>query len=290
MITAYIIHLLIMIGIYIILSVGLNLTMGFAGIPNLGYVAFFGVGAYTSALLTLSGFPFVFAFVASGFIGSLIGYLLVLLTHNLKGGYVALATLSFSSFVYVILLNWESLTRGPLGIPGIPRPSLWGNGGDSNASYAIFVMGVMTVCLLLAWRLAYSPYGRLWIAMRDNDLALSTLGKHVFRLKVQNLMISAFIAGIAGSLFAHHISYIDPTSFYLSEVILITTIVIIGGLASLRGTIIATIIILLIPEILRFVAIPSLYIGPARQIIFALILIAMLLFRPQGLFGKTTLN
>jgi branched-chain amino acid transport system permease protein len=286
MIEVYLMHLVIMIGIYVTLSVGLNLTMGFAGVPNLGHVAFFGIGAYTSALLSLSNFPFLFALVVSGLTGATSGLLLILLTHELKGGYMALATLSFSSLVYVTLLNWEGLTRGTMGIPGIPKPGLWGVKLAPNTSYALIVLTIMMISLLFARRLTASPYGRLWIALRDNEVALSALGKNIFRLKAQNMMISAFFAGIAGSLFAHQLSYIDPSSFYLSETVLITSIVVLGGLASLRGTVIATIIILLIPEALYFLNIPAQYVGPAKPIIYASLLLIILIFRPNGLLGK----
>lgn len=290
MIEGYIIHLLILIGIYVILATSLNLSVGFTGLLNLGHIAFFGIGAYTSALLQLAGVPFVLAFPLAGVMAALFGFLLVLGTRKLKGDYLALATLGFSFVVYSVLLNWTELTRGPLGIPGIPKPNIFGLRIADNFSYLIFVIIISALVVFFLWRLTSSRYGRLLEAVRDDETALRMFGKNTFKLKAQSMMIAAFFAGIAGSLFAHYITYIDPSSFFLSEIILVLTIVMIGGLASLPGSIVATVLILLIPEALRFVALPSSIIGPMRQIIYALVLLGVLLLKPRGLFGKVDLE
>src|SRR3989344_6313493 len=130
--SAYLIHLGILIGIYVILATSLNLAMGFTGLLNLGHIAFFGIGAYTSALLTMAGVPFIVAFFLAGILAALFGFLLVLATRNLKGDYLGLATLGFGFVVYSIFLNWTGLTRGPLGIPGIPKPLLFAWAIQSN--------------------------------------------------------------------------------------------------------------------------------------------------------------
>jgi len=290
MISAYFGHLLIIIGIYIILAVSLNLALGFTGLLNLGHVAFFGIGAYTSALLTGAGVPFIAAFLLAGLLASVFGYLLVLATRKLKGDYLALATLGFSFVVTSVLLNWSSLTRGPLGIPGIQKPSILGLTISSNLAYLIFVAVVCTLSVLIIYLIVKSPFGRLLEATRDDEIGLRVLGKDTFMLKAKAMMISAFFAGLAGSLFAHYITYIDPSSFMLNEIILIFTIVIVGGIASIRGSVVATFIIIAIPEALRFVALPSSILGPMRQIIYALILLGILLYRPRGLFGRVDLE
>ncbi|HLC49121.1 MAG TPA: branched-chain amino acid ABC transporter permease [Candidatus Andersenbacteria bacterium] len=290
MIEGYIIHLLILIGVYIVLAVGLNLSIGFTGLLNLGHIAFFGIGAYTSAILQLAGVPFIISFFLAGVVASLFGLLLVVGTRNLKGDYFALATLGFSFVVYSVFLNWTQVTRGPLGIPGIPKPELFGLRIADNFSYLLFVTITVFFVVMFVWKLATSRYGKLLEAVRDDEIALRLLGKNTFKLKAQSMMVSAFCAGIAGSLFAHYITYIDPSSFFLSEIILVVTIVMIGGLASIRGSIFATVLILLIPEALRFVALPSSMIGPTRQIIYAVLLLCVLLLRPRGLFGKVDLE
>ncbi len=279
-----------MIAIYIILAVSLNLALGYTGLLNLGHVAFFGIGAYTSTLLVQNGTPFILAFILAGLFASVFGYLLVLATRNLKGDYLALATLGFAFVVYSVLLNWTSLTRGPLGIPGIPKPSILGLTIQSNEAFLIFVTILAILFCLIMYAIIKSPFGRLLEATRDDELGLRVLGKDTFKLKYKAMMVSAFFAGLAGSLFAHYISYIDPNSFILTEIIFIFTIVIVGGIASFRGSIAATVILILIPEFLRFLALPSSVIGPARQIIYALILLGILLYRPRGLFGRVDLE
>src|SRR3989344_5119144 len=290
MINQYIIHILILIGIYIVLAVSLNLALGFTGLLNLGHIAFFGIGAYTSALLTKAGVPFIIAFLAAGIFASIFGYLLVLVTRKLKGDYLALATLGFSFVVYSMLLNLTSLTRGPLGIPGIAKPSILSLVIKSNSAYLIFVALITLVSCIIIYRIIRSPFGRLLEATMDDELGLQVLGKNTFALKCKAMMISAFFAGIAGSLFAHYITFIDPGSFHLAEIILVLTIVIVGGIASFKGSIIATAVIIIIPELIRFISLPSTLIGPLRQVIYALMLIAILIFRPRGLFVRIDLE
>lgn len=290
MIQAYIIHLLILIGIYLILAISLQLAMGFTGLLNLGHIAFYAVGAYTSALLALNGFPFWFCFLSAGVIAMLSGFLLAFPTNKLKGDYLALATMGFSFVVYAIALNWTGLTRGPLGLPGIPRPYLFGISFSDNLSFLILTALIALISYLVIKKITSSPFGRVLEATRDDELAARVLGKNTFRIKSISLMVSAFFAGIAGSLYAHYITFIDPSSFTLLQLIPVLAIVIIGGLASLKGTVLATIILVLLPEPLRFIGFSSSVVGPARQIIYALILLLILIYRPRGFYGKVELE
>lgn len=290
MISAYFIHLLILVGIYVILAISLQLTVGFTGLLNLGHIAFYAIGAYTSALLTLAGFPFWFAFLSAGIMAMLFGFLLSIPTNKLKGDYLALATLGFSFVIYAVALNWTGLTRGPLGLPGIPRPSLFGFVFSSNFSFLILTLVVGLISYLIIKRIIASPFGKVLEAVRDDELATKVLGKNTFKMKSYALGISAFFAGIAGSLYAHYITFIDPSSFTLLQLIPVLTIVIIGGLASLKGTVIAAIILVLLPEPLRFIGFPSSILGPARQIIYALLLLLILIFKPKGFSGKVELE
>jgi branched-chain amino acid transport system permease protein len=287
---AYFIHLGILIGIYIILSVSLNLALGYTGLLNLGHIAFFGIGAYTSALLTLNNVPFPLAFLIAGLFASIFGFLLVGATNKLKGDYMALATLGFTFVVYSLFLNLRSITRGPLGLPGIPDPAFLGFTISTNLEYLIFVSIISAVTVYIIYRIVISPFGRLLQATRDDEIGLRVLGKNTFKLKYVAMMVSAFFAGIAGSLFAHYITFIDPTTFYLNELILVLTIVIVGGIASLKGSVIAPVIIITIPELLRFLDLPSSVIGPFRQIAYATLLLVILLYRPRGLFGRIDLE
>jgi branched-chain amino acid transport system permease protein len=289
MISAYFIHLLVLIGIYLILSISLQLSVGFTGLLNLGHIAFYAIGAYTSALLALNGFPFWFCFLSAGILAMIFGFLLSLPTNKLKGDYLALATMGFSFVVYAVLLNWTSLTRGPLGLPGIPKPKIFGINFSDNLSFLILVAIIALISYLIIKRITISPFGKVLEAIRDNELVVRVLGKNTFKMKSLALMISSFFAGIAGSLYAHYITFIDPSSFTLLQLIPVLSIVIIGGLGSLEGTIIATIILVLLPEPLRFIGFPSSIVGPARQILYALLLLLILIYKPKGFYGRVSL-
>ena len=290
MIEAYFIHLLILIGIYIILCASLNLTLGYTGLLNLGHIAFFGVGAYTSAILTKMGVAFGLAFLAAGIIASFCGIFVYFATKKLKGDYLALATLGFTFVVHSLMVNWISLTRGPLGIAGITKPTIFGILLTSNIAFLILVFVLCMLSLVVLWLIVSSPFGRLLQAARDDDLGLRVLGKNTYLLKYKVMAIAAFFAGIAGSLFAHYITYIEPGSFTLTQIVFVLTILIVGGLASLKGSAVACIILVLLPELLRFISMPSAVLGPLRQILYALILLFILLYKPRGICGRIDLQ
>ena len=290
MIDAYIIHLLILIGIYIILSISLQLALGYNGLLNLGHIAFFGIGAYTSALLALSGWPFWICIIAAGIMAMIFGFILSIPTNKLRGDYLALATMGFTFVIYAILLNWTDLTRGPLGLPGIPRPDLFGFVFSDNLTFLILTCVIALLSYFIIYRIVKSPFGKVIESIRDDELASRILGKNSFKTKSIVLAVSAFFAGIAGSLYASYITFIDPSSFTIMQLIPVLLIVIVGGLASLPGTIIATVVLILIPESLRFVGFPSSIVGPMRQILYAVILILILIYKPKGFFGKVELG
>lgn len=286
MIELYIIHLAIIIGIYIILAISLQLSVGFTGLFNMGHIAFFCIGAYTTALLSLDGYSFIFCFLASAVLAMISGFLLNLLIHKLKGDYFAIASLSFSLFVYLIVLNWVFLTSGPMGLPGIPRPIIFGINFSQNFNFLILTIIISLFSYLIIKKITSSPFGRVLEGIRDDELAMKVMGKNIFKVKSCVLAVSAFFAGVAGSLYAYYINFIDPSSFNISQIISVLAIVIVGGLASLEGTIISTIILILLPEPLRYFAFDSSIIGPARQIVYALIVILILFYKPKGLYGK----
>jgi branched-chain amino acid transport system permease protein len=257
---------------------------------NLGHVALFGIGAYTSTLLVMNGVPFIIALLLAGLLASAFGFLLVLATKKLRGDYYALATLGFSFVIYSLLVNLVDLTRGPQGISGIPRPNIFGFVISSNAAYLIFAAFIALISVFIIHKIISSPFGKLLEATRDDELGLRVLGKNTTVLKYKAMMISAFFVGIAGSLMAHYINFIDPGSFNLPEIIFVLTIVIIGGIASIPGSIAATFIIVLVPEVLRFFSLPSSILGPARQIIYAIILLLIVMYKPRGLYGRIDLE
>ncbi len=290
MISAYFIHLAILVGIYLVLALSLQLSVGYSGMLNMAHIAFYGIGAYTSALLVLNGAPFLLALIMAGLVAMFFAFLLSIFSSKLKGDYLALATMAFSFVFYVVALNWVSLTRGPLGLPGISKPEIFGYPFSSNFSFLILTAMIGGIVYLIIRKLVDSPFGKVLEATRDDELAVKILGKNTFWIKTKSLMICSFFAGIAGSLYAHYITFIDPSSFHLMQLIPVLTIVIIGGLASLKGTIIATVILTLLPEPLRFIGFPSTIIGPARQILYSLILLLILIYKPKGFYGRVELE
>lgn len=288
---AELIHLLILSSIFVILGVSLNIALGYTGLINLGHVAFFGVGAYASAIaLKTYDLPFLVAMGAAGVAAAFCGWFLMAITNKLKGDYLALATLGFAFISHSIFLNWKSVTRGPLGIPGISKPELFGFVARSNVSFLIVTALVTIFCVFVMYRIVSSRYGRLLEGVRDDAIGLAARGKNVGRLKLQSMMISAFFAGIAGSLYASYITFIDPSTFFISDIVVMLTIVLVGGIASIRGSVVAAFLIVMLPELLRFLDLPSTVIGPGRQIVYTGLILAILLFRPRGLFGKVDLH
>jgi branched-chain amino acid transport system permease protein len=289
MIEAYFVHLLILTLIYVILALSLNLTLGYSGMVNLGHIALYGIGAYTSALLTTKlGFPFFLAFIIAGIISALFGFILIFATRKLKGDYFVLSTLGFSFVINSLLLNLEFTNRA-FGVAGIPRPYFFGQMIISNNIYLIFTIIITAIVVFVLYKIINSPFGRLLHALRDDEIGLKVLGKNTSKLKIKAMILSSFFAGIAGSLFAHYISYIDPSSFMTNELILLLSIVIVGGIASIKGSIISPFIFIFILDGIRFFSLPDSILGPMRLILYSLILLIILYVRPRGLFGKIDL-
>lgn len=284
---AYFTHLLVLIGVYMILAMSLNLSMGFTGLLNIGHIAFFGIGAYTSALLVVRlGVSFWPAMLIGAIVATVFGILLAIPTIKLKGDYLALATLGFTIIVETVLRNWSSLTNGPVGLPGIPRPEIFGRAFDSTPEYLMLVLLFVVITYAVIKYITASPFGRVLKAIREDELVANSLGKNTTKYKTVALAISAFFAGIAGSIYAHYISFIDPSSFAVMESIFIIAMIIVGGLGSVEGSMVGVLIILLLPEPLRFLPLPAYAIGALRQFLFAFLLVMILVLRPNGLLGK----
>lgn len=283
----YLIHLGILFAIYAILGVSLNLVVGYTGLPSMTHAAFYGMGAYATAiLLTQFGLNFFlsvfFGLVITGIIGLFIGLVL----SRLKSDYYALASFGFNIIVFSIFLNWQSLTRGPLGIPGIAKPSLFGFEFSSNFSFLILALAVLLLIYFISKFIVSSSFGRVLKAIREDEQAVQVFGYNTLYYKLAIFIIGACLAAIAGSLFASYITFIDPSSFALMESIFILAIIILGGLANLRGAMLGALFLILLPEILRFVGFPDAIAAQMRQVIYGLILVGLMLYRPQGLLGE----
>lgn len=283
----YLIHILIMICIYTILTLSLNLILGFAGIPSFGHAVFFGIGAYVSALTVINlGFSPLAGLVAGAITAAFFGIIIAYPSLRLKGDYLALATFGFAVILYSVAKNWISVTRGPLGIPGIPSFSVMGFQFSEIISFLALAAFFVILTYFTIRRIVNSPFGRILRGIRDDEIAVMAMGKDVNKYKITVFAISAFFAGIAGSLYAHYITFIDPSSFTLMESITIVLMVVFGGMGSLKGSFAGAAILIVFPEVLRFIGMPGSVAAPLRQMIYGLLLVVLMLKRPQGLFGK----
>lgn len=283
----YVFHLIIMIEIYLILSYSLNLVMGYAGLMNLAAAAFYGIGAYAFSLLSMKlHFPFLAAFLFAFIFPAVTAYLISKPALKLKGDSFVLLTLGFQMIVFSILYNVISLTRGPYGIPGIPRPEIFYLRISQPWQYLLLISFLFSFIFLFLKKIYDSPYGLALKTIREDDKAAESLGKDSRKYLSQALIISAGISGMAGALFASYITYIDPTSFTLDESLFQLSILLLGGSGNLKGPFWGTLLIMLLPEALRMVGLPSSVAANLRQIIYGGLLIMIMFIRPQGLGGE----
>jgi branched-chain amino acid transport system permease protein len=283
----YLLHILILSAIYSILSVSLELLAGRAGILSIAQAAFFGVGAYASALVAvrLSGGFFV-GVLAGVVFASLVSLVVSLPSLRLHNDYFVIATFGFQIIVFNVLNNWTSLTHGPMGISGIPQPVLFGLNVDTHSEFLVLASLFAAFVYLVIGRITRSPFGRVLHAIREDEVFARAHGKNPLYFKVAAFAVSGALTALAGSLCAHYVSYIDPTTFTLTESILIITMVVVGGAGSLWGPFIGAILLVSLPEALRFVGLPSAIAANVRQIIYGALLLIMMMFRPKGLVGR----
>jgi branched-chain amino acid transport system permease protein len=280
---AYLLHLAIIGGIYIILAISLNLIVGYAGQVSLGHAAFYGIGAYISALTSLLWhFPFPLAALSAILFTGVCGLLLGLPTLRLKEDYLAIVTLGFGVIVDMVFLNLE-ITGGPDGLPGIPSPSFLGLSFRSPGFYLLLTLLAVLLTLGLTYRLVHSYHGRALRAIRDHEVTAQVMGINTPAYKVGIFTLAAGLAGLAGSLYAHYITFINPESFGLHTSILILCMVVVGGMGSLVGAVVGALVLTLLPEILReFQA--------YQDLIYGGLLVGLLIWRPQGLLGRGKLS
>lgn len=283
----YFLHILVIAGIYIILTLGLNLIVGFTGLPSLGHIAFACVGAYASSLLALNyGISPWLGLVSGACIASLSGLVVGFASIRLKGDYLALATFGLGVIIYAVSKNWVDLTRGPMGLPGIPGFSLPGFEIQAVWTYLMLVIVFVFITSCIINRIVNSPFGRILKSIREDELARLSMGKDINKYKLLVFVIGAFFAGIAGSLYAHYITFIDPSSFTPMESIAVLLMVVFGGMGSMKGSFLGALILVIFPEMLRFLGMPGSVDAPLRQMIYGLLLIILIIKRPQGIVGK----
>ena len=272
LINDYYLQILIWVGINVIMGVSLNLINGFTGQFSLGHAGFMAIGAYVAASMTkLMGMPFALALLSGGIAAALGGLVVGIPTLRLAGDYLAIATLGFGEIIRVIILNLD-VVGGPRGLPGIPARTtfLW-----------VYVMAAATVVVVR--NLIWSRQGRALVAIREDETAAETMGVDTTRNKIMAFVVGAFFAGVAGGLYAHKITFIDPSQFDFMKSIEALVIIVLGGLGSITGTVLAAFVVTFLPEILRAFA-------DYRMIIYSLMLILMMLYRPRGLMGTAEFN
>lgn len=289
---AYLVAVGIVALIYMLLTIGLNLQYGYTGLINFGVVAFFGIGAYASALLTLAGWPLLPAFLVAIGVAGIAAYPIGLLSLRLSDDYLAVVTLGFSEVVRLLIQQEQWLTKGVQGLPGIPR--MFGSLGVGK--YAdLATLGVLVLCngaaVALMVHLVRSPYGRLIQAIRDDEVAVEAIGKDPRRYKVQVFMLGAGLAGLAGAFYAHFITYLSPEQFLPLVTFYVWIAMIIGGTGRTSGAVAGSLILMVFLEGSRFArdwipGVSEVQMASVRLAIVGLALILFTLYRPQGLMGR----
>jgi branched-chain amino acid transport system permease protein len=269
--------------IFTTLCLSLNLITGFMNITSLGHAAFYGVGAYTAAILsTRLGIGFPFTFIAAMLTAAAAGFVLGLPSLRIQGRYLAIITLGFCEITRIIELNWMSLTRGPLGIPNIPGLIILGIKLKPIQRYFV-ALGMVAFTIYVIHSILNSRLGRAVAAVRDDQVAAEAIGVPVFRYKLLIFSISSAFAGLAGAFYAHHISFIAPQNFSFDQSILYLGMIILGGMGSIPGSIIGALVLTIIPELMRGLM-------EYRLIIYGLVIVIMLIIRPSGICGGFNLK
>lgn len=293
----YLFHILTYFGIYAILSLSLNIVVGYCGSMTLAHAGYFAIGAYTYALGVcywgmLSPVAMLLAFAAGGVASILIS----LPTWRLKGDYFVMVSMAVQVLLYSVAYNWffpgaqpgslKNLTNGPFGITGIPRPSSGGFTLDTPLSMSLLSLTALIFFIVLCYLLLNSPFGRVLNCLRDDELATRNLGKKVQVFRFKAFGIASGMAAFAGALYAAYTSYIDPSLASMDQSILLLSMIIVGGLGNLSGPLIGAVILLLIPEMLRFLKLPDSIAAETRIMLYGILLVVIVHIMPSGIAGK----
>jgi len=271
-------YVLNMVLIYIIIGLSFNLLVGYAGQFSFAHPAFLGIGAYSSCLMVLHlGIPFWLALPICGLITAMFGLMIGLPALRISSFYLGMVTVAFNELIVWIFLHWDSVTKGAMGLK-VPKPFIGGFTFSTDKQIYCIILAVTLFCVLSIRNILRSKFGRAFVAIRDSEIAASTLSINLIKYKIFVFMLSAFYVGIAGGLYGISVGIIIPEAFGLSPVLIYFAIIIIGGLGSFTGTILSSIIITLLPEFLRgFVAL--------QEILFGVLLVVFIVFLPQGIHG-----
>ncbi len=276
--SSYVRNLLVLAGIFALLALSTDLVLGYIGQLTLGQSAFFGVGAYASAIIAKElGIPFWISIIGAIVIAGVLGYFIGFISLRLRGGYFAITTLAFAQIMKLIANNWIELTRGPMGYTKIPSPSIFGLEIKSEIPYYFLTFIFVVLIIIIIKRLIDSPTGRAYLAIREQEDLARAVGIDVFRHKVQAFVISAMIAGLAGGLYAHYFRFISPDLLGIQYTSMALMMVFVGGRGSIPGVLIGAGIYTVLPETLRMA-------GTLRMSIFGVILLLCIMFMPGGIY------
>ncbi len=266
-------------GMYVVLALGLNIVVGQAGLLNLGYVAFYAIGAYTYAILsTTFGLSFWPGLIAGGSVAAVFAVLLGMPTLRLRGDYFAIVTLGLGEITRIVLNNWDSMTGGPNGISKIGRPVIAGYELHTTLDFYYLILLLVIITIFAMQRLIASRIGRAWIAIREDEVAAEAMGVNTYRMKLLAFVLASAWAGIAGVFFSAKMAFVSPESFTFFESVLILCMVVLGGMGSIPGIILGALLLITLPEIFRDFQ-------DYRMLAFGVALVLMMVFRPQGLLG-----
>ena len=283
----YILHIFIMVLFYVMLSQSISLTAGYSSLISLAHAGFYGIGAYTSAIFSVNfGFPFLATLPLAMLVSGIIAVFVSFIALRTVDDYFIIITLGIQVVAFSIMNNWMDLTNGPMGIPGIPVISILDFSFTSKISFLLLTLILTAIVFLLLRNIIKSPFGRILIALSEDEIFTKSLGKKVYQAKIASFAIGGMFAAIPGVLYAHYITYIDPTSFTIDESIFILSIVIIGGMRNLWGSAIAAALLVILPEALRFIGMPSNIAANMRQIIYGLALVIMMFKYSKGFITK----
>jgi len=287
--------------IWAILAVSLNLVVGYTGLLSVGHIGFFGIGAYAMAILSSDasyeqlrteaiptfGWPFFAALPISVVLAGLVAVVVGVAFNRFRDDIYVLVSFGFAVIAFNLFLNWRPLTRGAFGIHEIARPEIGGWTLSGPFEFLVLALVFLGIVVLISWFIVTSSFGRVLRAIREDEQAIEVFGYQTAHYKLAIWVISAMMAGLAGALFGSWTSFIDPNSFVLLESILLVSIVILGGLATIWGSILGAMAFVMLEEGMRFLPfLPPEFIGQARQVVLGILLVLLMLFRPQGLVGR----
>jgi len=275
----YHVHVVIMAGIFTILACSLNLLLGYAGQLSLGHAAFFGIGAYTSALLTLRlQWPFLAGLVAAAAASGLAGWGIGRLAFKVRGAYFVLVTISFAGVISLVSVNWMELTNGPLGLPGVPAAELFGVSFRTKSAYYYLVLAGAALAVLVCRRLVRSRTGRAFLALRENEPLAESVGIDAVHYLAVAAVTSAALAGMAGSLYAHYTRLVSPEVFLFTYTVTMVIMVVAGGKGTLAGPVVGAVLFTALPEALREVVA-----WQWQMVLYGVVLILLVFFLPRGI-------